>query len=98
VALHELERLGERLDDAGAEAGPGHEFLEAARATHAQARKAYAAGEYRKAAELAHGADIWTHVGEHLEQAGPEGAGPGRNGAPPPPPDGRPKRRPPPED
>jgi hypothetical protein len=96
VAFHELEQVGDRLKVAGTETKIGAEFVDAARTAYARARKAYADGEYRRAAEMAHGADIWTHVGEHIWRAGPAGAD-ARPDRPGPPPDGRQRgRRPPP--
>jgi serine/threonine protein kinase len=112
TAFHELERVGDRLKVAGNETEVGAEFVEAARAAYARARKAYADGEYRRAAEMAHGADIWTHVGEHVRRAGSKGAdvrpdrprpqrlppdgGPHGRRPPPPPPDDGPTGRGPP--
>jgi hypothetical protein len=108
IAYHELEIARDRLHDAG-EAVATDPFLNAARGAYASARKAYAAGEYRKATELTVGAGILTHVGEHLWRARWDGdgarpggprrppEGPGRQKEPPPPPrDGPPERRVPP--
>jgi hypothetical protein len=95
MARHELERLKDSLDDVGESVGVGKTFVEGARTVYAQAREAYTAGEYRKAAELAHGADIWTHVGEHMQNAGYEGGGGQQDQKFPPRPARPPKRRPP---
>jgi hypothetical protein len=75
--------------------GPARDVLDAAKTVYAQARTAYEAGEYRKAAELARAAEAWSHVPEHLNRAGWEVATtppvaplpkPKDRGAPPPPP------------
>lgn len=98
-ALAALTKSRDVLGEGGAPAGPGADFLAAAKTTYGQARAAYEAGEYRRAAELARAAEAWAHVPEHLgraawdEPAGPRvapeprGKGPA---APPPPPPVRP--------
>ncbi len=92
AAYHELQHAKERLDDVVEETGAAKAFLDAARAAYGEARKAYSNGEYRRAAELAHGADIWTHVGEHLRRAGYEVADePSRGLFTPPPANDRPR-------
>jgi hypothetical protein len=98
-ALDALEHAKHRIDEAGEQTGAGKAFLDGARGVYSRARKAYTNGDYRKSAELARGAEAWTHVGEHLQRAGYEGASlrTGRDSAPPPPPDARREgRRPPP--
>jgi hypothetical protein len=93
-----LRRAKNRLDEAGEETGAGKAFLDGAHGVYTQARKAYLAGDYRKAVELARGADAWTLVAEHLQHAGYEGSTlrTPREGAPPPPPEGRREGRQPP--
>ncbi|QJW99871.1 hypothetical protein [Frigoriglobus tundricola] len=73
--------------------GAAKDFFEAARNTYRQARPAYEAGDYRKATELAHAADAWLRVIEHLDRAewdGPAAPPPlapePKRGAPPLPP------------
>jgi hypothetical protein len=95
-AMHRAKR---RLDEAGEATGVGKEFLDGARNAYSLAKKSFADGDYRKSAELAQGADAWTHVSEHLQDGGFGGASlrSNRDSEPPPPPDGRQKgRRPPP--
>jgi hypothetical protein len=48
--------------------GAGRDFFDAARNVYRQARTAYEAGDYRKAAELARAADAWLRVSEHLDR------------------------------
>jgi hypothetical protein len=93
LAYHELELAKDQLNDIGA-AG-NDPFLDAAREAYANARKAYAAGEYKKATEFAIGAGMLLHVGEHLWRARWEGDG-ARPGGPPRPPEGGRRGRPPP--
>ncbi len=50
--------------------GPGTQFLDASRDLYQKARRAYQDKDYARAAELAKGAEAWTHVGEHLQRAG----------------------------
>jgi hypothetical protein len=50
--------------------GPSRDILDAAKAVYAQARTAYEAAEYRKAAELARASEALSHVPEHLSRAG----------------------------
>jgi hypothetical protein len=96
-SLEALSIARDRLTDAGTTApvtGPARDILDAAKEVYGQARTAYEAGEYRKAAELAHAAEAWSHVPEHLYRAGwevrsapvlaPEPKAKG-TGAPPPP-------------
>ncbi len=94
-ALDALTKSRDVIAEGGPSAGPGADFRAAAKTTYAQARAAYEAGEYRRAAELARAAEAWAHVPEHLgraawdEPAGPRLApDPRRKGttAPPPPP------------
>jgi hypothetical protein len=72
--------------------GPGQPFLEASRDAYQRARRAYLDKEYARAAELARGAEAWTHVGEHLQRSGrglviqPEKAPAKPGNVPPPPP------------
>ena len=94
-ALDALAKSRDVLPEGGASAGPGADFLAAAKTTYTQARAAYEAGEYRRAAELARAAEAWAHVPEHLgraawdEPAGPrvapEPRGKGATAPPPPP-------------
>lgn len=97
-ALDALTVARERLTEVDAGfpvTGAARDFLDAARTLYAQARTAYEAGEYRKAAELGRAAEAWSHVPEHLMRAGWDVAGvpsaaplpkPTGPGAPPPPP------------
>ncbi|HEV3436570.1 MAG TPA: hypothetical protein VG122_04385 [Gemmata sp.] len=83
------------VDTSAPVTGPARDVLDAAKALYGQARTAYEAGEYRKAAELARAAEAWSHVPEHLYRGGweigtapplapvPKTKGPG---VPPPPP------------
>lgn len=89
-ALEALEHAKHRLDEAGDESGAGKAFLDGARHVYSRARQVYLDGDYRKSAELARGAEAWTHVGEHLQRAGFEGASlrtRPESAPPPPPPD-----------
>jgi hypothetical protein len=73
-ALDALGRAREHIRNATDQTpakGPGRDFLDAARDTYDRARRAYGDGDYARAAELAHGAEAWAHVGEHLNRAGP---------------------------
>jgi hypothetical protein len=93
-ALDVLTKVSTQL--ASAEAPPrgaGRDFFDAARSAYRQARSAYEAGEYRRAAELSRAADAWLRVNEHLERAEWDGPAapplapePKGKGAPPPPP------------
>jgi hypothetical protein len=72
-SLEALSIARDRLTDTGTIApvtGPVRDILDAAKEVYGQARTAYEAGEYRKAAELAHAAEAWSHVPEHLYRAG----------------------------
>lgn len=91
-----LTKVRERLQDS--EVGSLKEaaaFVKASRAVYELARQAYQDEQYKKAEELAKGAEAWTHVSEHLARAeGDEPAPPRkerpavrqRNVPPPPPP------------
>ncbi|MBP3956190.1 hypothetical protein J8F10_12940 [Gemmata sp. G18] len=70
--------------------GAGRDFFESAKSANRQARTAYEAGDYRKAAELARAAGAWLRVNEHLERAEWDGAT-----APPPAPEPKGKGAPP---
>ncbi len=91
-ALDALTGVHNRLAPAEAPVkGAGRDFFEAAKGAYRQARAAYEAGDYRKAAELARVADAWLRVNEHLERAEWDGTAPPpapepRKGAPPLPP------------
>ncbi|MDY3555481.1 hypothetical protein R5W24_004624 [Gemmata sp. JC717] len=73
--------------------GAGRDFFDTAKIVYRQARTAYEAGDYRKAAELARAAGAWLRVNEHLARAEWDGAAvppaapePKGKGAPPLPP------------
>jgi hypothetical protein len=83
VALNKLQRTKDRLGDMG-DVQAGREFRDAARKLYSDARAAYEAKDYPKAAELARGAEAWSHVGEHLERAMPSGSVGQVEKAPPP--------------
>lgn len=87
-----LRRTRDRLQDANEpdSRGSGRVFLDAARRLYDEARRAERDDPIR-ATQLARAAEAWTHVGEHLAQAGP-----GR--AAPPPPERRRDRPLPPDD
>jgi hypothetical protein len=86
AAVHELlQRTRDRLGESGAD-DPGRPFTDAAGRAYIRARQAYQDGDYARATELAHGAEAWTHVGEHLQRAGADVAR-DRDEPPPPPPD-----------
>ena len=72
IALNELQRAKDRLEETG-DGQAGREFRDAARKLYADGRAAYEAKDFSKAAELARGAEAWSHVGEHLERAIPGG-------------------------
>ena len=86
-----IQRVGDRLKDAPEDdaKGPGHAFLEAAQKSLDAAKQAMKDGDAFKAATLARAADVWSHVGEHLQHADH----PDRDRPQPPAPD---ERRPPP--
>jgi len=52
-------------------------FLDAARQAYEDSRQAYKKRNYTSSLDLAAGAEVWTHIGEHLRRAG----GSGRTGA-----------------
>ena len=83
-----LQRAYDRIADAGAgpDRGPGRDFLDASRRAYERARQAYLDRDYVRAAELARGAEAWTHVGEHLLRAEGADARVERDRRPPPPP------------
>ncbi len=87
-----IRRVGDRLKDAPADddKGPGRAFLDAAQKSLDAAQRALKAGDAMKAVDLARAADVWSHVGEHLQRADH----PDRDRPRPPAPDDR--RQPPP--
>ena len=90
VAHDLLKKTRDRIGDAKPDGGPqARAFLDGSRRAYGLARQAYLDGDYPKAAELARGAEAWTHVGEHLAVADePSPVPPGDRGpadAPPPP-------------
>lgn len=87
-AREELQRARDRIEEivTPALAGPGKVFLEAARDLYDRSRRAYTDREYFRAAELARGAEAWTHVAEHLERGGYTSSRAAEGPAPPPPP------------
>jgi hypothetical protein len=93
-ALDALTDVHNQLATAEAPAkGAGRDFFDAAKNVYRQARAAYEASDYRKAAELARAADAWLRVNEHLDRAEWDGPAapvlapePKGKGAPPPPP------------
>jgi hypothetical protein len=93
-----MQRAKRRLDESVDTTGTGKAFVDGARGAYSLAKKAFADGDYHKSAELARAADAWSHVPEHLQDAGYEGASikSNRDSDRPPPPDGRREgRRPP---
>jgi hypothetical protein len=69
-ALDALTGVQNQLTSADApKKGAGRDFFDAATSVFRQARTAYEAGDYRKAAELARAAEAWLRVNEHLDRA-----------------------------
>ncbi|HVC92638.1 MAG TPA: hypothetical protein VND64_03060 [Pirellulales bacterium] len=89
------ERIVEAQNESAAD-GAGRQFLDASRRVYEEARTAYIAEDYPKAAELGRAVEAWTHVGEHLLRAEEGTATAVRERRAPPPRDARvdgPRRR-----
>lgn len=85
-AWRELERARDRFLAAEAWQASGEaarDFDQAGRQVYEQARDAYAAQKYERAAELGRAAEAWAHVGEHVARADSPDARFGRERRPP---------------
>lgn len=85
-AWRELERARDRFlaAEAWQSAGGGaRDFERAGRQVYEEARDAYSAQKYERAAELGRAAEAWAHVGEHVAKADSPEARFGRERRPP---------------
>ncbi len=84
-----LQLARDRIVAAGIEvSGTGRVFLDASSDVYTQARRAYIDGDYARAAEMARGAEAWTHVPEHVYLGQFEARRAPSERRPPPPPPG----------